>query len=163
MSVLARPQLSPSTNAATNARALTVTFTDELEGSPFGAYCAVEQQCENRYTNQTAGLVRAGAASGSGSGLYYSIDIGLVHFVVLDYNSYIGLPGSDKAAQLAWLGTDLAKAAAAPQRERVPWIVVCAHVPMYASDGNNGGLILDVEPLLFEFGVDLHLVGHNHY
>ena len=58
---------------------------------------------------------------------------------------------------------DLQAADAVAQRARVPWIIVCAHVPMYASDGNNDELIKDVEPLLFEFGVDLHLVGHNHY
>jgi hypothetical protein len=113
--------------------------------------------------NQTSGLLRTGAASRSGTNLFYSIDIGLVHFVVLDYNSYIGLPGSPKAPMLAWLEADLQEAAAAAQRARVPWIIVCAHVPMYASDGNNDELIKDVEPLLFEFGVDLHLVGHNHY
>jgi len=64
---------------------------------------------------------------------------------------------------LAWLEADLQAADAVAQRARVPWIIVCAHVPMYASDGNNDELIKDVEPLLFEFGVDLHLVGHNHY
>ena len=135
----------------------------ELEGSPFGAYCRASDHCEYRYTNQTSGLLRTGAASRSGTNLFYSIDIGLVHFVVLDYNSYIGLPGSPKAPMLAWLEADLQAAAAAAQRARVPWIIVCAHVPMYASDGNNDELIKDVEPLLFEFGVDLHLVGHNHY
>ena len=134
----------------------------EMEGSPFGAYCKPEEHCEARYSNQTAGLLRAGAASGSGSNLYYSIDVGLVHFVVLDYTSYIGLPGSPTAPMVAWLAADLARAAAPAQRARVPWIVVCGHVPMYASDGNNDGLIGDVEPLLFEFGVDLHLAGHNH-
>ena len=88
--------------------------------------------------------------------------VGVHEFLGLDD----GPSGSDWApplTMLAWLAADLAKAAAAPQRAAVPWIVLCAHVPMYASDGNNGGLILDVEPLLFEFGVDLHLVGHNHY
>lgn len=107
--------------------------------------------------------MRTGIASGSNSNLYYSIDIGLVHFVVLDYTSYIGLPGSPKAPMLAWLNDDLQNAAVAAQRLLVPWIIVCAHVPMYASDGNNDDLISDVEPLLFEYGVDMHLVGHNHY
>ena len=64
---------------------------------------------------------------------------------------------------IAWLAADLAKAAAAEQRALVPWIVVCAHVPMYSSDGNTPELIKDVEPLMFEFGVDLYLAGHNHY
>ena len=135
----------------------------ELEGSPFGAYCPASEHCEYRYSNQTSGLLRTGVASGSNSNLYYSIDIGLVHFVVLDYTSYIGLPGSPKAPMLAWLNADLQKAAVAAQRLLVPWIIVCAHVPMYASDGNNDDLISDVEPLLFEYGVDMHLVGHNHY
>ena len=86
-----------------------------------------------------------------------------MHFAVFDINSYIGLPGSAKAPMIAWLAADLAKAAAAEQRALVPWIVVCAHVPMYSSDGNTPELIKDVEPLMFEFGVDLYLAGHNHY
>lgn len=86
-----------------------------------------------------------------------------MHFAVFDSNSYIGLPGSAKAPMIAWLAADLAKAAAAEQRALVPWIVVCAHVPMYSSDGNTPELIKDVEPLMFEFGVDLYLAGHNHY
>jgi hypothetical protein len=40
---------------------------------------------------QTAGYQIAGAASGSDNHYYYSIDVGLVHFVVLDTMPYLDL------------------------------------------------------------------------
>lgn len=132
------------------------------QGSPFGAYCPPSQYCEGRYLNQTRGLARAGAASGSNSTRFYSLDVGLAHISVLDYNPYLGLAG-DAAAQLRWLAGDLARAAAPAQRARVPWLIVAAHVPMYASDGASPELVRDIEPLLLQYGVDLHMVGHDHF
>ena len=135
----------------------------ELEGSPFGAYCPPEEFCQGRYLNQTRALARLGAASGSNSTLYFSIDIGLAHVVVLDYMEYIGLD-HEAAAQLQWLAIDLEAAAAPAQRARVPWIIVTGHVPMYSSgSGDSSGLIKDIEPLLFKYAVDLHVVGHDHF
>ena len=134
----------------------------ELEGSPFGAYCPADEHCEYRYTNQTSGLLLTGKASGSNSNLYYSINVGLVHFVVLDSMYYIGLETS-ATEQLAWLKTDLAQASAPTQREKVPWIIVLTHVPFYCqADGNNDQMIQDIEPLLMQSGVDAVFVGHAH-
>ena len=112
--------------------------------------------------NQTRGLVRAGSASGSDTQLWYSIDISLVHFIVLDYMEYIGLD-TFAAAQLEWLKADLARASAPAARALRPWIVVCGHVPMYDSDGVNAGLVKDIEPLLMTHGVDFHFHGHDHW
>ena len=134
----------------------------ELEGSPFGAYCPKEEYCQGRYLNQTRALARLGAASGSNSTLYFSIDIGLAHIVVLDYMEYIGLD-HEAAEQLKWLNFDLEAAAAPAHRARVPWIIVAGHVPMYSSGGDSSGLIKDIEPLLFKYAVDLHVVGHDHF
>ena len=60
----------------------------------------------------------------SGTSRYFSVDIGLIHFVGLDLNAAETSPrtiGLDKG-QLAWLDQDLTAAAA--NREHVPWIVV---------------------------------------
>ena len=60
----------------------------------------------------------------SGTSRYFSVDIGLIHFVGLDLNAAETSPrtiGLDKG-QLAWLDQDLTAAAA--NREQVPWIVV---------------------------------------
>eukprot|EP01043_Picozoa_sp_COSAG02_P045689 COSAG02_NODE_4205_length_5628_cov_3.597938_4_plen_523_part_00 len=69
----------------------------------------------------------------SGTSRYFSVDIGLIHFVGLDLNSPETSPraiGLD-AAQLAWLEQDLVAAQA--NRKAVPWIVVTSHFPIYLS------------------------------
>jgi hypothetical protein len=96
----------------------------ELEGSPFGVYCNESVYCEGRYLNQTAGFLVAGNASGSGTNLYYSLDVGLVHFVSFNTMPYLGLSEVDKGAMLAWLAADLAQAASPARREQVPWIII---------------------------------------
>lgn len=138
----------------------------ELEGSPFGAYCPAAEYCEGRYLNQSAGYLVAGAASGSGTNMYYSLDVGFLHVVVYDTMQYLSLGEDLKQKQLAWLRRDLAKAAAPAQRARVPWIVVATHVPMYCSaigqEGVGGDSRKDIEPLLLEAGVDVYFYGHVH-
>jgi hypothetical protein len=67
----------------------------------------------------------------SGTSRYFSVDIGLIHFVGLDLNAPETSPraiGLD-AGQLSWLDQDLA--AAQSNRETVPWIVVTSHFPIY--------------------------------
>lgn len=135
-----------------------------MEGSPFGGYCPQNEFCQGRYLNQTAGQLRIANASGSFDNRYFSIDIGLVHFIVLDVNNYIGLEEPTIAdRQLVWLEADLKKASIVEQKIKVPWIIVCSHVPMYSSSGNNGELIKDIEPLLLKYSVDLYATGHSHY
>ena len=97
-----------------------------MEGSPFGAYCPKDQFCESRYLNQTAGYLVAAKASGSNTNRYFSLDVGLVHVVVYNTMQYLGLGGDVRAAQLAWLAADLAKASAPAQRKRVPWVIVAS-------------------------------------
>jgi len=123
------------------------------------------------------------------SSRYFSVDFGLIHFVSLDLNVYyMGSEKQWREPQLEWLKGDLA--AAAKNREAVPWIVVMSHYPMYCTsnslasgrhnDGQEdiledswtqdcwsyGGKIQqvrdDLEPLYAEHGVDLYLAGHEH-
>ena len=105
---------------------IAVEGNHELEGSPFGAYCPKDQFCESRYLNQTAGYLVAAKASGSNTNRYFSLDVGLVHVVVYNTMQYLGLGGDVRAAQLAWLAADLAKASAPAQRKRVPWVIVAS-------------------------------------
>jgi hypothetical protein len=135
----------------------------ELEGSPFGAYCNASEYCQGRYLNQTSGLMVAALASGATSPRYYSFTLPMVYVAVLDYNPYIGLLDLDDPAimteQLAWLEKDLE----AVDRSVTPWVIVAAHVPLYCSaDPAPGKLLLDIEPLLLTYHVDLHVVGHDH-
>ena len=124
----------------------------------------------------------------SGTSRYYSVDIGLIHFVALDVNVYyFSNEAQYRAPQLAWLARDLAAAVA--NRGDVPWIVLMSHYPMYCSsdtlsgplhdDGQGDGpagdfkgcwsyagriaeVRGDLEPLMTRYGVDAYFAGHEH-
>lgn len=66
----------------------------------------------------------AGANSGSGSAIYYSFDVGLVHWVAISTEVFWSQQGAAEA-QLNWLKADLVKANA--NRAKVPWIVAFGH------------------------------------
>ena len=57
---------------------------------------------------------------------WYSVDLGLIHFVMLDLDP--GPPAVFAGAQEAWAAADLAAADA--NRANVPWIVVTSHFPL---------------------------------
>ena len=60
---------------------------------------------------------------------WFSIDLGLIHFVALDLDP--GPPAVFSGVQAAWAAADLAAADA--NRANVPWIVVTSHFPMYSA------------------------------
>ena len=66
---------------------------------------------------------------------WYSVDLGLIHFVMLDLNP--GPPAVFAGAQAAWAASDLAAADA--NRANVPWIVVTSHFPLYSAVFNEPG------------------------
>ena len=68
-------------------------------------------------------------ATPSRTSQWYSIDLGLLHIVVLDLN--VGPPAVFSGAQVAWAAADLAAADA--NRANVPWIVVTSHYPLYSA------------------------------
>ena len=94
---------------------------------------------------------------------WYSFDYEFIHFVSIssehDYD-----PGS---TQHSWLQGDLENAN--NNRENVPWIVFFAHRPMYSSNGDGDGHGSEIEfreamePLLFQYQVDLAMYGHDHH
>ncbi|XP_031574017.1 acid phosphatase type 7-like [Actinia tenebrosa] len=108
----------------------------------------------NRFSNMELGV---GENSGSGTGLWYSLDIGLIHFVAFDTEVYkYSSDDGQIARQLNWLEQDLAKAN--KNRENVPWIVSLAHKSDFMDHTN----FTYFSPLLHKYGVDIHLCGHSH-
>ena len=97
--------------------------------------------------------------SGSSSPLYWAREIGPVLLIAL--SSYSGfMPGS---LQYQWLSNLLSTGI---NRHVTPWVVVTFHVPMYTSNVVSiyeGELMRQsVEPLLYQYGVDIVVNGHIH-
>lgn len=126
-------------------RALSLFFRGNY-GSDSGGECAVP-------------LVNRFHSPSNGNGLFwYSFDIGPCHIVFFS-TEHDFLPNS---TQYAWLEKDLSSVS----RTRTPWLIVTSHRPMYSSlagtDMIKEHLQQYVEPLLYQYQVDLHLFGHIH-
>ena len=90
---------------------------------------------------------------------WFSYDYGNVHVVSISTEECFdaGCP------QMLWLEQDLITAV--ENRERVPWLVLSLHRPMYCSDDGTGFLNSfqqALEPLVLKYDVDLVLQGHMH-
>ncbi|MBP6831220.1 MAG: metallophosphoesterase family protein [Deltaproteobacteria bacterium] len=98
--------------------------------------------------------------------LYFSLDYGPVHLVVLnDTPLRSDYEGDVLGTQLAWLRADLARAAG--NRARVPFIIATHHKPAFASSSHSDEIDTQAvrrgwAPVYDEFGVDLVLNGHEH-
>jgi len=115
---------------------------------------------------------------GSGDNMYYSFNVGPVHFIMYSSEHYIYQPTSLIAQQYAWLEKDLQEANKPENRASRPWIVMMCHRPMYCSDNddvmhcNNTKNVIRVglpstpsygpEELLYKYGVDLSFEAHEH-
>jgi len=127
---------------------------------------------------------------GTSSNMYYSYDVGPVHFVAISTEHYFFFPYDvDIGVQFEWLIKDLEKAN--HNRNKVPWIIVYGHRPFYCSDLSthkhgsprhitnkqdciinanklrNGVEVLGtrkwgLEQLFNEMGVDMYICGHEH-
>jgi len=112
-----------------------------------------------QYVSRFAGVARfAGARSGSGSNLWYSLNEGLVHLVVFCTETWI-MTDAQVRAQLAWLRADLA----AVDRAATPWVVAAAHkhAGMDQTNFTSSGLG-DALMTAGSAPVDLFFVGHQH-
>jgi hypothetical protein len=99
--------------------------------------------------------------------LFYAVDVGPVHVVVVD-DGWVVDPSGDPAyapALTAWLDADLD--AANKNRGKVPWIVTVHHHAEFSS--SNHGTDADVlagraffVPIWDKYHVDLALGGHDH-
>lgn len=95
---------------------------------------------------------------------WWSYDVGLIHFVGIstEHDFSIG------SGQWLWLEADLKEV----DRTLTPWIIFGGHRAMYINSDYGGAessditvmneLILNVEPLLFKYRVNLGFYGHNH-
>jgi len=112
--------------------------------------------------------------------LYYSFDLGPVHFVAVSTELYYFLDQFERVkAQYEWLDADLKAANDPAARSARPWIVLFGHRPMYCSNKDSDdctnvncrtrvGLpegnkqVYGMEPLLAKYGVDLSIWAHEH-
>jgi len=96
--------------------------------------------------------------SGSNSPFYYSYETGPLHVIMLGcYVEYLV-----DSEQAAWLLRDLATV----DRRRTPWVLVGMHAPWYNSNTAHQGEVDDMrddlEPILYQHGVDIVFAGHVH-
>ncbi|MCL2747244.1 MAG: metallophosphoesterase [Oscillospiraceae bacterium] len=102
----------------------------------------------------------ARAPASPGEGFFYAIDMGGVHFVMLDSN----IMGADRQADIDWLRADLAGEPA----QKANWRVAVLHHPLWPPVNNPKDMARaetmreNFLPLLEDYGVDLVLCGHQH-
>lgn len=102
--------------------------------------------------------------------LYWSLDVGLVHFVAFDTEVYYYDDYSAWAKMEKWLRADLA--AANQNRANVPWLIAFGHRPLYCTavkDAHFDECALKnniqrqrLEDIFCEGGVDLVIGAHQH-
>ena len=110
------------------------------------------------------GTIATGASPSSPNNWWFSWNYGLVHFVTISTEVFSDHP-TLVPRMLAWLETDLEAANA--NRTLAPWIIVHGHRPCYCScdgdcDGGATEVRLGLEPLLYKYGVEFFIVGHEH-
>lgn len=101
------------------------------------------------------------------SKMWYSLDIGPVHFLSYSSEVFFTANGQYVQSQKEWIQSDLD--AANRNRDRVPWVIAFGHRPMYCSndDGDDctkkDSLVrLGLEDLFYRNGVDIVLQAHEH-
>ena len=136
----------------------------------------------NRFTMPEPYPKHQTGSSSSVGNMWWSLDLGYVHFISYNTESYFDDNGSNESVltQYNWLRADLA--AAQDNRANVPWIIAMGHRPFYCNVASNTSGVrlcdgeqeqsrvgpprqhgsLSVEALFHEFGVDLALFGHVH-
>ena len=90
------------------------------------------------------------------------IDTGSVGFSFLDGCILLGDDQKEISKQYSWLRQVLSDQA---NDSSIVWKVVTVHMPLWSSGqyhGDNEPLKISLYPLLFEYGVDLVLSGHEH-
>ncbi|KAM5563075.1 purple acid phosphatase 15 [Rosa sericea] len=119
----------------------------------------VEEQVENKtFVAYSSRFAFPSAESGSSSPMYYSFNTGGIHFIMLGAYTLF-----DKSSeQYRWLEQDLAKV----DRSTTPWLVATWHPPWYstyvAHYREAECMRLEMEELLYSYGVDLVFTGHVH-
>ncbi|XP_031850266.1 acid phosphatase type 7 [Nomia melanderi] len=153
-------------------------FMKQIEGvAAYLPYMTVPGNHEERYnfSNYRARFTMPGDAEG----LWYSFNVGPVHFIGIETEAYYFMNYGIKqlVKQYQWLEKDLEEANKPKNRAQRPWIVTFGHRPMYCSNKNADdctnhqslvrvGLPLfnwfGLEDLFFKHKVDLLLWAHEH-
>jgi hypothetical protein len=105
----------------------------------------------------------SGIVGGLPNAMYFSYEVGLVHFIALSTEAYFFYDGAP--AQYAWLKADLA----AVNRTRTPWIFAYGHRSIYCSCDSDCGAdaqtvrdgALGLEQLFMQYGVDVWVNGRE--
>ncbi|KAK4266649.1 hypothetical protein QN277_027539 [Acacia crassicarpa] len=119
----------------------------------------IELQAENQtFVSYSSRFAFPSEESGSSSTFYYSFNAGGVHFLMLGaYTSY-----NKSGDQYRWLERDLASV----DREVTPWLVATWHPPWYSTYKAHYReaecMRVEMEDLLYKYGVDLVFNGHVH-
>ena len=144
--------------------------------------CPGNHESADNFTQYRLRYNMPGTQSRSGNNLYYSFDVGDIHFVAISselyyYSEYYN--NEILMRQYNWLLNDLA----ASNKKGSKWKVVFAHRPMYCSvdtnDGNGictsdtqvmrdgttysgGDRVAPLEKVLYNYNVDFFFAGHMH-
>lgn len=99
--------------------------------------------------------------------LWYSFNIGPIHFISYSTEAYFTAPQTQGTAQSAWLIKDLKEANL--NRKTHPWIIAYGHRPMYCSNTdrddctkNNSIVRQHLENIFYIGGVDIIFEAHEH-
>ncbi|XP_041376621.1 acid phosphatase type 7-like [Gigantopelta aegis] len=103
--------------------------------------------------------------------MWYSYDVGLVHFIAYSTEVYFTYNQNYVCEQFYWLLNDLEQANR--NRHLRPWVVAMGHRPMYCSNNNrddcsqhswipNGWVKRGLEDLFHAQGVDVIIEAHEH-
>lgn len=119
------------------------------------------------------------AMPGDSEGLFYSFNMGPVHFIGIstEVYYYINYGIKQMIKQYEWLEKDLKEASAPENRTERPWIITLGHRPMYCSNNDTDDCTFEedilrvgvpflfwfgLEDLFFKYGVDLEVWAHEH-
>ncbi|KAK3085903.1 hypothetical protein FSP39_010267 [Pinctada imbricata] len=99
--------------------------------------------------------------------MWYSIDIGPIHFVSYSSEVFFTSQGTFVSDQRNWLMADLKQAN--DNRDKCPWVIAFGHRPMYCSNADlddctksSSKVRQGLEDLFYEYGVDLVIQAHEH-
>ncbi|XP_037810583.1 acid phosphatase type 7 isoform X3 [Lucilia sericata] len=116
---------------------------------------------------------------GGTENLFYSFNLGPVHFIGISTEMYYFLNYGLKTLvfQYTWLEKDLMEATKPENRATRPWIIVYGHRPMYCSNENDNDCthsqtltrvgwpfvhMFGLEELFYRYGVDVEIWAHEH-
>lgn len=133
-------------------------WAQTIYGTDGGGECGVPYSL--RFTMPGNSLEPTGTRAPATRNLYYSFDVGPVHFVYMSTETNF-LPGS---AQYDFLKNDLESV----DRDKTPFVAVQGHRPMYTTSYESrdapirAKMLEHLEPLFVENKVTLALWGHVH-